>query len=270
MGFTKLVRSGDLVEVYQYENNLPDRKRKSKENTGGYRTSTERRADNVRRCGKAFTRLVRANLVGDEKPAFFTFTMFEVVRIDVAFRCYTDFVERLRRAYGKSIRYVAVPEFQERGAVHFHALFWGFSDKVLLNEGSRGKTAKQKHIWAEWLNAKGYVKSDLGDSRSIQHLWARGFVDCIPTDGSSKLASYLSKYMFKTMFDDRLLAQKAYVASRNVLRPVQSTFNEAFGFLQCLVGDTVPERKAVWEAPYLGSCRYTRYVVDIGNERRSI
>jgi len=194
MAYTKLIRSGDLIELYEYENDLTFRNHRAKKGSRKrHIASTQRREDNVRRCRKNFERLVRSNISGIEKPTLFTFTMLEVVRIELAYRCFTEFMVRFRKYAGKSFRYIGVPEFQKRGAVHFHALVWGVSKEILENERN---------------------------DRTIQHLWARGYVDSIPTDGSPKLASYLSKYMSKAMYDSRLCYSKAYCSSRNCLRSV--------------------------------------------------
>jgi len=264
MGYTKIVRSGNLIELYEYEKHLPDRRRKPKKDNGRYRAVNKRRVDNVQRCRKNFLRLVRSNLGGDESPVFLTLTMFEILRVDVAFRCFTEFVARFRRKYGHAIRYIGVPEFQERGAVHFHVLVWGLKEKDILIEGSRGKTINQKIIWLDWLNAKGYSKSDLGSTRSIQHLWARGFVDCIPTDGSPKLAGYLAKYMYKTMFDERLRKQKAYMCSGNVLRPMSLKTNTSVNVAldQWGVKEIDLKVSKVFSTLWLGTCKYKSYVVE--------
>jgi len=42
----------------------------------------------------------------------------------------------------------------------------------------------------------------------------------VPTDGSPKLAGYLSKYMSKAMHDDRLGGKRAFLASRGIMRPM--------------------------------------------------
>jgi len=237
MGYVKLVRSGNLIELYEYQKNLPDRGRKQKKDRERRSVSVKRRADNVERCRKAFTRLVRSNIDGITMPALCTFTMADVVSIDRAYRCFTQFVQRFRRVFGTAFRYIAVPEFQERGAVHFHVIFWGVSQKAILNE---------RH------------------TRQIQHLWGRGYVDCILTDGSVKLAGYLSKYMRKAMWDERLGRQKAYSSSRSVLRPVSLTSRTSVDVSLGVWGgvdnfDVV--KVSEFDTMWLGHCRKTSYLV---------
>jgi hypothetical protein len=88
---------------------------------------------------------------------------------------------------------VLVPEFQKRGAVHFHALYWGLPEALFRKER---------------------------ETRTLSRLWGHGFVFLKETDGHEKLAFYLAKYFTKAYQDPRLRNQKSYVASRNVKRPI--------------------------------------------------
>jgi len=235
MAYVKVVQSGNLLEVYEYEKPLPQQNyRKRKRNTTvGNRKYSFRRRDNVGRLKKSFQRLIRANLARDGSPLLFTFTMAEVVRVQLGYECFSGFIQRLRRQYGKDFRYIAVPEFQKRGAVHFHVLFWGLPEKIAVDERS---------------------------SRTIQRLWGYGYVDCILTDGSPRLASYLSKYMQKAVFDDRLLYQKAYVCSRNALRPMSFPFVQAVANLDLIWGtDELLVYKKSFDTMWLGRCDYSSY-----------
>jgi len=139
---------------------------------------------NVQRCVSAFRRLVRANLVGDECPAFLTLTYVQIVSLKTAWSDFKGFILRLKRRNPR-LKYVAVVEFQKRGAPHFHVLAWGIKKEI--QEAER-------------------------DTRYIQHQWLRGWVDLVRTDGHPAISSYMSKYMRKAMHDPRLSGQKAYTA----------------------------------------------------------
>ena len=56
--------------------------------------------------------------------------------------------------------------------------------------------------------------------RIIAQIWDKGFVDVKGTDGHPKLSWYLAKYMVKAFRNKNLKNQKAYVASKNVNRPI--------------------------------------------------
>jgi len=231
MPYTRIIESGNDIEVYEYEI--------SPRNTGGQtrsrgkrKKSVTRRLDNAYRAKRSFQRLVGANCIGDQPPALVTFTMFEILPITHAYSALTLFVKHLRRLAGTGFRYVAVPEFQSRGAVHFHALFWGLPPA--LTEYERG-------------------------NRILQHLWQRGFVDCLSTDGSPRLAGYLSKYMSKAMYDHRLSNQKAYSASRNVMRPVLRTYEEEFADIAPVLydqGNLSTRQEKEFSTQWFGRGRY--------------
>ena len=186
MGHSILLVSGKYIDLYEYERNYvkSERRERARRADSKIVKSRNRRQDNLLRLKRGFVRVVRPNLTGGENPFFFTFTMFEVVSVRCAYGIFTRFIQRLRGRFGKSFYYIAVPEFQKRGAVHFHALFWGMPDEVLLSEGCLGKwnkRSKSRERFVEWLNRKGYGISQLRNERRIQHLWSYGFVDCVPT-----------------------------------------------------------------------------------------
>jgi len=240
MPYLRLVESGDQLEVYEYATSSEfiggfTGKKRAKRSRSNDSSLRYRRADNVRRLKRDFTRLVRANLAGASSPALFTLTMFEVVGVREAYRAFTVFNRNLARLAKRDFRYVAVPEFQKRGAVHFHALVWNVPDEWVKNERN---------------------------TRRIQNVWQRGFVDCVPTDGSSRLAGYLAKYMSKAMQDERLVGQKAYTATRNVLRPMLFKAQEEFDDVSEYFLDgylSTPLQDLHFETQWLGKGRYRLY-----------
>jgi len=238
MGFIKLVQSGNYVELYQYENNLNvlSRQKKRFGRCGNKRFASLRfrREDNVRRLVKHFQRLIWSNLATKGSPTFFTLTMFQVVSMAESYTAFNGFVRRMRKVFGQDFKYITVPEFHKKhDRIHFHMLIWGLNNDLIKNERY---------------------------NRSFQNLWGRGFVDCISTDGNIKLAGYFAKYMRKAMSDDRLCGKKAFVCSRNVLRPVSSSFVSSLTFLEEIVGvDNLPIVKKIYDVQWLGKCIYSLY-----------
>jgi len=235
---TKITVSGHYLEIKEYEKTINKVRRfKAKKRT--YKSDRGLRFNSpssISRKKQNFLRLVRSNLDGVNAPALFTLTMFEVVTIRSAYKAFLVFIRRLRKRFKKSFRYITVPEFQERGAVHFHMMIWGLPVESIINE--RG-------------------------NRFYQSLWQRGFVDCIPTDGSIKIAGYLAKYLSKSLSDDRLYSEKAYRASGNILRPVQLPFNSAINHVSEIWGvdllTTPPCFDVEYETQWLGKGRYRIY-----------
>lgn len=175
-----------------------------------------------------------------------TLTMRDIVEIGEAYKLYTAFGKRLRYMHGNEMSWIAVPEFQKRGAVHFHVLVWGLNDEAIANERN---------------------------TRALASLWGHGFIDIVKTDGNARLASYLAKYMSKAMHDIRLVGKRGYSASRNVLRPVSlvSPFQvrfitQHFG----LGGDNAPlTRERSYETMYMGRCVYKQFSVHNSHENRN-
>lgn len=235
MAYVKIIQSGNTYEIYKYEKEPPIPNRKgTKRPRDGQRRPRKRTGLNLERTRKNFVRIVRSNLTGTECPSLITLTMRDIVSIDLAYSCLTSFNNCLRKQFGKDFRYVAVPEFQKRGAVHFHILYWGLPIEIIENERR---------------------------NRTLQNIWSLGYVDCLPTDGSPKLAGYLAKYMSKSMSDDRIIGQKAYSCSRNVMRPV--SHSDFLGFTLpdefWEGGDNVLTQRT-FETKWMGSCNYQMIV----------
>lgn len=276
MGYVKSIRSGRILEVYKYNkdidydrirNSLRKRNIKAQyavQNMGANRdpsiqpSSSEKfakRQDNINRSRISFRRLVSSNLGIGEDPIFVSFT-FNRSETDVS-KCSRFFhllTVRMRRHFGKSFRYIAVPEFQKDfdfkgnrkingGSVHYHALFWGLPRDILYRESKARRKTQDK-------------------DRVLAHLWGQGFVDVVFTDGSDKLAGYMTKYMTKAIKDKRLVNHKAYFASRNVYRPIVNK-----GVLEWWVSDDydleniVPEFQQTFDTKWLGECVYSRYKI---------
>lgn len=230
-----MIQSGDFVELFEYEKEPVIRysSRKKGKYTSAFQNFSGRRQSTLFACKRAFIRIVWANLRRANPPLFVTFTMFEVLPYKKCINAFTLFSKRLRSFFGSQFSYIVVPEFQKRGAVHFHMLLWDFPQDILKNERN---------------------------NRLLQVCWAYGFVDCIATDGSGKLAGYLAKYMSKAMQNDRLVGKKAYMCSRNVLRPVLLPFQSIAGYAKDIwnieLSTDTPLQERRFETRWLGKGRY--------------
>jgi hypothetical protein len=236
--YLKIVQYGNYLETYEYNNDKQTNRPRKKTKTVTWKrdiSNTERkkrRLSNIYRTKKQFTRLILSNLTGDDYPVFCTLTTVSSVNIFVGNTYLLEFIRNLRKSYGTSFRYIAVPELQSRNAIHYHVLFWGLPDSLWLHEIPFSVRLSQKpsilQRFISWCNNKGYDYTSARGDRTLQHKWGRGFFDCIPTDGDAKLASYFSKYMQKSMLNESFFGSKAYTCSRNLLRPVQATVSAHF------------------------------------------
>lgn len=178
---------GGIVEITNYEKNVNNRKKRSTKvhvlsSIEGFSCLRKRRFDSVKRAKKICLRRVSSAVAEFGSPLFITCTFSGNASDSLyASKALTRFQWRLRSKYPKCVS-IFVPELSPRGRIHFHGLVfnlpleWG--DKVfagrVVTEGSERKT------------------------RLLADLWKEGFLDCKQTDGSSKLAFYLSKYITKS------------------------------------------------------------------------
>jgi len=226
--YGKTIFTGQTLEVYRFEKapkvaTGPRRKRSAPVDDGP-RIAGPRRHDSIRRLRRDFLRLVQTQLSAKGPPTFLTLTFASNAALDVGLECFREFNKRAKEEFGNGISYIAVPEFQKRGAVHFHCLVWGLEDKYILHEAPwsywRIAKPKIKKRFFEWCALKGYDPKDARGARLIQSLWARGYADLVPADDSPSLAGYMAKYMQKSLHDERLYGRRAYYFSRNVVRPM--------------------------------------------------
>lgn len=260
MGYTKIIIYGNNLDLYEYEKEIIrlDRRKQYGEEydhvadlgTDGEnplperdgKTALGRRPDNAWRASLAFRRTVACNLGGFAKPLLVTLTYRDnFTDLKGAYKHLSTFIQSLRRQYGKTFKYICVPEFQVRGAVHFHTLFWRLPSSLFLQERK---------------------------TRKIAGLWGRGYVFMKETDGDEKISFYLAKYMSKAFIDSRLKNQKSYVASRNIERPIIQSSNspmwpiiEDYGFTEPAVVDKT------YSTEYLGKGRYRLFKISNSEEK---
>lgn len=91
------------------------------------------------------------------------------------------FQVRLRGKYPKA-ESLFVPELSPKGRVHFHGLI--FNVPLSLGDTREGRRTVSV--------------GDERRTRILANLWGEGYVDATKTDGSGRLAYYLSKYITKS------------------------------------------------------------------------
>jgi len=190
----RLVVSGDTVELYEYGRPYSYNHDPFASRGRSNKRSDARRDDNLWFVRQQIRRLVDANVrrYGFE-PVFLTFTFAEnVTDVDVANGHFTDFVKRLNYHYNTRFAYLAVVEFQARGAVHYHTIFFNMALQV---------------------------EEDERRTRTVAKLWHHGFVDIERVRSAKRVGAYVCKYLDKAVHDPRLLGRKAFFTSRNLLRP---------------------------------------------------
>jgi len=240
----KVIQSGDTIEVWTYEKHSTASKRihiRKKKKAKTVMRMPSRYALRTRQ--KSFTRLVRANLDSMGAPVLCTLTMRDIVPLKRAYRLYTLFQQRLRRLV-PGVVHIAVPEWQKRGAVHFHVLLWGLPPEYAKHERK---------------------------NRIVARMWGEGYVDLFQSDGKPALVGYLSKYLSKTMGDYRLRDSRSYSASRNCKRPNVITSPAILAYSKDvwgidISGDKNIEFQKQYGTLWLGRCDYKVFKIKREND----
>lgn len=191
----KIVVSGSFLELYEFEKpywvGFP-RFRPSpayqhyKEVVFRVKSDNEQlkiRDDNVRRSRQKIRRLINSN---QDLVKFMTLTFRRnVTTLEEGNKYFDIFIKRLKRQY-PDFKYLCVPEFQKRGAVHYHLL------------------CSLPFITSEKLN----------------NIWTHGFAFIRKVDNVDNMGAYVCKYLGKANFDKRYFKKKKFFYSNNLLQPL--------------------------------------------------
>lgn len=181
--------------------------------------------------------LVNANVNRHPTPTgeypttkFVTLTFAEnVVDYDYAVREFTNFNKRLSYALFKVrknvLKYIAVPEYQERGAIHFHIIYFNLP----------------------------YVDFDL-----LSYTWFKGYVFINKVrDDITNYAKYIAKYMtksnkegksqFEIYKENNLINKRRYYTSKGLIRPMDFKLNIDSELLSTLMNKLAPYKTGEYD-----------------------
>ena len=235
----KLIRVGEYYQLYYYnrlkikkDKNLEEIKKKidndfliKKDN---YIDKPEKKIieeKNINRSKFQFQRLVRTN--ESKFKTFITLTFKEnitdVKEANYQFKKWVIAIRRLK----KDFLYIGVPEFQKRGAVHYH-LLTNLDIKENHNIIIPQKDNKNCYDVKFWI----YGFSSVFDVKNIN------------------VVGYMSKYMTKSC-DNRLFAHRRYFYSRNLEKPEEFYLDTRKDFDFTLIADLLSNSNVTYENSYL-------------------
>jgi hypothetical protein len=198
------------------------------------------------------------------RPKFLTLTFKDNIKdLKTANMEYKKFIKRLNY-YIKTeidnnyigVQYVAVVEFQKRGAVHYHVLLFNMP------------FIKWNVILEKWGLGGAYIEGFRDKSNKEVSLVYDEEKDCFMADKSEvhNIGAYITKtmeYMAKSFDDDRLRGEKCYFTSRNLKKPVllndipknKKQIEQLVPALsdECLVFSNA------YINEYIGMCQYNEY-----------
>lgn len=248
---SKIIISGDIFEVFDYEKEvwqgtLPQQNRR-KVNTGPKSKTGTRSEKSFMRARSKFKRLIEANINFEDetlRPRFVTFTFEEnITDIKEANNCFTKFIRKFNSFLGSvldcktyRLKYGKTIEFQKRGAVHYHVLFFNLP----------------------------YFKNMYD---KMNELWGHGWVISKKIDHIKSLSSYVCKYMTKSINDNRLYSEKCYTTSKNLEKPRTIHDDKYKKFVTENMPDDVPLYGKLFSSKHCNSQYYRRY--DLKNHQET-
>lgn len=208
--YFKIIDCGDYKQIYYYDN-IKIKKDKNlekhidndylfkKQNINRKNEKQYIEYKNINRSKFNLQRLVKAN--EQEFKTFITLTFEEnVTDIEVANRKFRYWRDSMQRVF-KEFKYVCVPEFQKRGAVHYHLL-----------------TNLQIGVHTDLIIPQTNKKSQY----DVKY-WNNGFSSVFDLKDMN-VVGYISKYMTKDI-DNRLFGKRRYFNSKNLLIPTEYYIN---------------------------------------------
>lgn len=233
----RVIKSGHIVEIYEYEGSILKREddlfksdKGGRDKEGIEERKTEYRGTVNQRARNQIRRLINANF--DENSLFVTLTYKKnMTDIQSSNENLKKFVQKMKRRQ-KDFQYVAVIEFQKRGAIHYHML------------------CNYKCEWDSLEQLQSHERT-LGD------VWGHGFVD-IGYKKSDNAGAYLIKYMTKDNDDERLKGQKRYFFSRSLKQPKELVGWEALQIIEeCK--ETFPVFTSGYYSDFHGEVKFSEY-----------
>lgn len=208
----KLINCGNYVQVYYLEKSKikSNKKEKTKNITSidtdelkkitKEKNNTTIEFKNIMRSKLQCQRLAKTNAL--EWSTFITLTFEQnISNIDEANKRFRYFVDKVKRVY-KSFKYICIPEFQKRGAVHYHLLTnIDIDNKDLIYSQENNPKFKHVKYWIDGFTKVDNLKKDI-----------------------KKIVGYISKYMTKDA-DNRLYNHRRYFYSRNLKQPTINFLN---------------------------------------------
>lgn len=240
----KVISCGNYFQVYQYMNkklisdkSLEKEKKpvvlseKTKSEEFGYKEIEEK---NIKRSKMSLQRLIKAN---EEKFKVFITLTFEENMADIkqANKLLSKFLNNMKNRYFSDLCYICIPEFQKRGAIHYHLITNIDYDNLKLF------SQEEKKIWDRRKSKWQIFKTCF--------YWKYGYSSVIKLENIN-IVGYLSKYMTKDI-DNRLFGFRRYTYSQNLIHPTINYLDleEIKDFI--LYHDMVHKSNLVYESSYL-------------------
>ena len=233
---SRIIVSGNVVEITTYERgyfkNYHDAKKVGRSSKNA--TNEDKSFNREKVLQRARARVRRLACANPQLNKFFTLTFADnITDLKYANNQFCNFIKRLNRYLAKmkkdKMQYIAVVEFQKRGAIHYH---------LLCN--------------LPFISAK-----------KLQEIWQNGFVKINKIDDVDNVGAYVTKYMSKDNEDERLVGNRCYFTSQGLQEPTTIEENGVENTIAhlLLAGDIELQKepyKKTFENEQLGNIEYTQ------------
>ena len=230
----KVVVSGKQVEVFKYKKQIwRDFKKNENNNTAQkepkqlnafeqLEIKQQKAIFSLNRTKTEIRRLTNAN---PQLNKFMTLTFAKnITSLKEANYIFNQFVKRILYKY-PNFEYLAVPEFQKRGAVHYHLL----------------------------------CRLPFMEISELEYIWGQGFIKINKIDEINNIGAYVCKYLSKDMFDDRTFGKKKFFHSQTLRKAIELIGYYAIRFLEKFLNTVKPVFEKIFESEWTGEIEYKAY-----------
>jgi len=176
----------------------------------------QKRSDSLTRTRSLLYRRIHANIRqhGNYPPIFLTLTFAENLGSLKQTNPYlTEFMRKLKRHFGHSMKYIAIPEWQQRGAVHYHIMFFNLPFIHYSN---------------------------------LANIWGHGSIRVEAARKIKNISAYMAKYLSKDIMDKRLQGQRILLTSKGLKKSTVFDNEDIDIFRQCYIIDRT---LSIWTTP---------------------
>lgn len=248
----KIYKCGDYSQLYLYEStkikkdtNLAKTDKEimkkkiifeTNSNSSNKPKFKEIRSDNVMRSKLQIQRIIKANI--DEFKTFITLTFEDNIDINTANKKFNSWRTHTKKIY-YNFKYISIPEFQKRGAVHYHLLTnIDYNNDILVNQEVKEIWNPQNKVWHVFKTLK---------------YWNNGYSsikDLTVDKENMNVIGYMSKYVTKDI-DNRLYGRKKYFYSKSLNVPEAFFFDTKDKKIYKYIDKLLKNKKITYQNVYL-------------------
>ncbi|MFW0837517.1 MAG: rolling circle replication-associated protein [Candidatus Komeilibacteria bacterium] len=233
----KIVVSGKQVEVFKYKKPVwRDYKKKDNNNNtqkepiqlNAFKQLEIKKQKAIFSLNRTKTEIRRLTNANPQLNKFMTLTFAKnITSLKEANYIFNQFVKRILYKY-PDFEYLAVPEFQKRGAVHYHLL----------------------------------CRLPFMEISELEFVWGQGFIRVNEINNVNNIGAYVCKYLSKDMFDDRTFGKKKFFHSQTLKKAIELMGYWAIRFLEKFLNTVKPVFEKIFESEWTGEVEYKAYSLE--------